>query len=43
MLHNGSPGYVEGCVPYGKLRESYFFANITPTVRHLEKLCAVLK
>lgn len=42
MLHNGSAGYVEGSVPYRKLRESYFFANLTPTVRHLEKLRANL-
>ena len=43
MLHNGSPGYVEGSVPYRKLREAYFFANLTPTVRHLEKLSVNLK
>lgn len=42
MLHNGSSGYVEGSVPYRKLREAYFFANLTPTVRHLEKLSTIM-
>lgn len=38
MLHNGSAGYVNGSVPSRKLREAYFFANLTPTVRQLEKM-----
>lgn len=38
MLHNGAAGYVDGSVPYRKLREAYFFANLTPTVRQLEKM-----
>lgn len=38
MLHNGSAGYVIGSVPSRKLREAYFFANLTPTVRQLEKM-----
>lgn len=38
MLHNGSSGYIIGSVPARKLREAYFFANLTPTVRHLEKM-----
>lgn len=38
MLHNGAAGYVAGSVPSRKLREAYFFANLTPTVRHLQKL-----
>ncbi|CAM5187470.1 hypothetical protein UACE39S_04768 [Ureibacillus acetophenoni] len=38
MLHNGSAGYIEGSVPSRILRESYFFANLTPTVRQLEKM-----
>lgn len=42
MLHNGAAGYVEGSVASRKLREAYFFANLTPTVRHLEKLNATL-
>lgn len=42
MLHNGAAGYVDGSVPYRKLREAYFFANLTPTVRQLEKMTVVL-
>lgn len=38
MLHNGSAGYVNGSAPSRKLREAYFFANLTPTVRQLEKM-----
>lgn len=40
MLHNGAAGYVDGSVPYRKLREAYFFASLTPTVRQLEKMTA---
>ncbi len=42
MIHNGSAGYIAGSVASRKLREAYFFANLTPTVRHLEKLKANL-
>lgn len=42
MIHNGAAGYVDGSVPSRKLREAYFFANLTPTVRHLEKIKANL-
>lgn len=42
MIHNGAAGYVAGSVPSRKLREAYFFANLTPTVRHLEKLKTIL-
>lgn len=42
MIHNGAAGYVEGSVASRKLREAYFFANLTPTVRHLEKIKANL-
>ncbi len=38
MLHNGSAGYVNGSTPSRKLREAYFFASLTPTVRQLEKM-----
>lgn len=38
MLHTGAAGYVAGSKPSRLLRESYFFASLTPTVRHLEKL-----
>lgn len=38
MLHNGSAGYLQDSAPSRKLREAYFFANLTPTVKHLEKV-----
>lgn len=40
MLHQGSAGYALHSGPSRRLREAYFFANLTPTVRHLEKLLA---
>ncbi|WP_107923278.1 acyl-CoA dehydrogenase family protein [Lysinibacillus parviboronicapiens] len=43
MLHNGSAGYIAGSTPSRKLREAYFFANLTPTVRQLEKMTQILK
>jgi hypothetical protein len=42
MLHQGSAGYTQNSAPSRRLREAYFFANLTPTVRHLEKLSANL-
>lgn len=38
MLHNGSAGYLQCCDPSRRLREAYFFANLTPTIKHLEKV-----
>ena len=38
MLHHGSAGYLQGSEPYRKLKEAYFFANLTPTIKHLEKM-----
>lgn len=38
MLHNGSAGYIQDSAPSRRLREAYFFANLTPTVKHLEKI-----
>ena len=38
MLHNGSAGYIRDSAPSRRLREAYFFANLTPTVKHLEKV-----
>ena len=38
MLHNGSSGYLRYSAPSRRLREAYFFANLTPTVKHLEKV-----
>lgn len=43
MLHNGSAGYIIGSTPSRKLREAYFFANLTPTVRQLEKMTQGVK
>ena len=41
MLHTGSSGYLRDCGPSRRLREAYFYANLTPTVKHLEKvLCS---
>ncbi|MBD8015978.1 acyl-CoA dehydrogenase family protein [Planococcus wigleyi] len=38
MLHNGSAGYIQDSAPSRRMREAYFFANLTPTIKHLEKL-----
>lgn len=38
MLHNGSAGYLQNCAPSRRLREAFFFANLTPTIKHLEKV-----
>jgi hypothetical protein len=38
MLHNGGAGYLQNSDPSRRLRETYFLANLTPTVKHLEKL-----
>ncbi|AJD90370.1 acyl-CoA dehydrogenase [Jeotgalibacillus malaysiensis] len=40
MLHNGGPAYLQKSHPARRLREAYFFANLTPTIRHLEKMLA---
>ncbi|WP_276355050.1 acyl-CoA dehydrogenase family protein [Cohnella caldifontis] len=40
MLHTGSSGYKMGSDASRRLREAYFLANLTPTVRHLEKMNA---
>ncbi|MCM3570534.1 acyl-CoA dehydrogenase family protein [Neobacillus mesonae] len=38
MLHNGSAGYLKESAPSRRLREAYFYANLTPTIKHLEKV-----
>ena len=38
MLHNGSAAYLKVSPSARRLREAYFFANLTPTVKHLEKV-----
>ncbi|MFD0953963.1 hypothetical protein [Virgibacillus natechei] len=40
MLHNGGAGYLNKSQPARKLREAYFLANLTPTVKQLEKILA---
>jgi hypothetical protein len=38
MLHQGGAGYLKYSAPSRRLRESYFLINLTPTVKHLEKM-----
>ena len=38
MLHNGSAAYTKDSPSARRLKEAYFLANLTPTVKHLEKL-----
>lgn len=38
MLHHGGAAYLQNSEPFRLLKEGYFFANLTPTVKHLEKL-----
>ncbi len=38
MLHQGGAAYLRHSDASRRLREAYFFANLTPTVKHLEKL-----
>ena len=41
MLHHGSAAYLNTSAPARRLREAYFYANLTPTIKHLEKvLCS---
>jgi|SRR5690606_39188107 len=40
MLHQGGAGYLKYSHASRRLREAYFFANLTPTIKHLEKLLA---
>jgi alkylation response protein AidB-like acyl-CoA dehydrogenase len=42
LLHAGSRGYLQGSAVSRVLRESYFVAIITPSIRHLRKELAVL-
>lgn len=43
MLHHGGAGYLQASAASRRLREAYFFANLTPTVKHLEKLTQGLR
>lgn len=38
MLHNGSAAYLKVSPTARRLKEAYFFANLTPTIKHLEKM-----
>ena len=38
MLHQGSAAYTKVSPAARRLREAYFLANLTPTVKHLEKI-----
>lgn len=38
MLHYGGAGYLQYSTPSRRLREAYFLSNLTPTVKHLEKM-----
>lgn len=38
MLHQGGPAYLRHSDASRRLREAYFLANLTPTIRHLEKV-----
>lgn len=40
MLHLGGTAYLQKSDSSRRLREAYFFVNLTPTVKHLEKLLA---
>jgi alkylation response protein AidB-like acyl-CoA dehydrogenase len=42
LLHAGSRGYLQGSPVNRRLRESYFVAIITPSIRHLRKELASL-
>jgi alkylation response protein AidB-like acyl-CoA dehydrogenase len=42
LLHAGSKGYLQGSPVNRRLRESYFVAIITPSIRHLRKELAAL-
>ncbi|RXT13671.1 acyl-CoA dehydrogenase family protein [Ammoniphilus sp. CFH 90114] len=41
MLHQGGTAYLQHSDPSRRLRESYFLANLTPTVKHLGKMLKV--
>lgn len=38
MIHNGGAGYLKVSPPARRLKEAYFLVNLTPTVKHLEKI-----
>ncbi|SES14980.1 acyl-CoA dehydrogenase family protein [Salipaludibacillus aurantiacus] len=42
MLHTGGGAYLKTSPDARRLRETYFFLNLTPTVKHLEKMLSTL-
>jgi alkylation response protein AidB-like acyl-CoA dehydrogenase len=38
MLHQGGAAYIQNSDASRRLREAYFLANLTPTIKHLEKV-----
>jgi alkylation response protein AidB-like acyl-CoA dehydrogenase len=42
MLHAGAKGYLTGAAAQRKLREAYFVAIVTPSVKHLRKELSLL-
>jgi alkylation response protein AidB-like acyl-CoA dehydrogenase len=42
LMHAGARGYLAGSPVFRRLRESYFVAIVTPSIRHLRKELAVL-
>lgn len=40
MIHHGGGGYLRRSDSARRLRESYFLINLTPTLRHIEKMLA---
>ncbi|TWI54097.1 acyl-CoA/acyl-ACP dehydrogenase [Halalkalibacter nanhaiisediminis] len=43
MLHGGGVAYLENSADSRRLREAYFLANLTPTIKHLEKMLHLFK
>jgi alkylation response protein AidB-like acyl-CoA dehydrogenase len=43
MLHWGAMGYLEGSAVHRRMREAWFVAIITPSIRHLRREIALLK
>ncbi|EZH66618.1 hypothetical protein DH09_11910 [Bacillaceae bacterium JMAK1] len=41
MLHVGGPAYLRKSHPARRLREAYFLVNLTPTIRHLDKMMQI--
>lgn len=38
MIHCGGSAYLQASAPARRLREAYFLVNLTPTMKHLQKL-----